>query len=99
MKPENETLPPTKELPLKELPPCRCRASQSGTWPAGAENQWLLVKPTDTDEKQPQLIEYECLSCNRRYRLRGNKLFEVARDGSEHAYMRQGRYGRWLSCR
>src|SRR5438874_10554610 len=98
MKTEKETLPPTKELPLKELPPCRCRASQGGNWPAG-ESQWLLVKPTEADEKEPQLIEYECLSCNRRYRVRGNKLFEVARDGSEHAYMRQGRYGRWLSCR
>ena len=31
--------------------------------------------------------------------LRDTKLYEVARDGTEHPYMRQGKYGRWLSCR
>jgi len=94
-----EPLPATKEIPLKQLPPCRCRASQSGNWPAGAENQWLVIKPSEADQKESQEIEYECLSCNRRYRLRDTKLYEVARDGSEHPYMRQGKYGRWLSCR
>jgi hypothetical protein len=31
--------------------------------------------------------------------LRGPKFYEVLADGSERAYMREGRYGRWLSCR
>jgi len=99
MKPSNEPLPTTREVPTKLLPPCRCGKAQSGNWPGGSENQWLLVKPGESEPKESQLIEYECLLCNRRYRLRGTKLYEVARDGSEHPYMRQGQYGRWLSCR
>jgi hypothetical protein len=58
-----------------------------------------LVKPEDAEPQDPPLIEYECLTCHRRYRLRGPKFYEVLADGSERAYMREGRYGRWLSCR
>ena len=93
------TPPATRELPVKELPSCRCGKQQSGNWPTEAENRWLLVKPTETEQKEPALIEYECLSCHRRYRVRGTKLYEVLPDGSERPYMRQGQYGRWLSCR
>ena len=39
------------------------------------------------------------LTCRRRYHLRATKLYEVLADGSERPYMREGRYGRWLSCR
>jgi hypothetical protein len=59
----------------------------------------MLVKPEDAESKEPPIIEYECLTCHRRYRLRGPKFYEVLADGIERAYMREGRYGRWLSCR
>jgi hypothetical protein len=63
-----------------------------------------VLRPNESEKKgtaqeETQLIEYECLSCNRRYRLRGAKFYEVLTDGSERPYMRQGQYGRWLSCR
>ncbi len=58
-----------------------------------------MVKPEESESKELSLVEYECLRCRRRYRLRGPKLCEVLPDGSERAYMREGRYGRWLSCR
>jgi len=94
------TAPPaTRELPMKELPPCRCGRQQSGNWPTEAQKRWLLIKPDETETKEPGPIEYECLSCHRRYRARGAKFYEVLSDGSERAYMRQGQYGRWLSCR
>ena len=93
------TPPATRELPVKELPSCLCGKQQSGNWPTEAENRWLLVKPAETEQAEPALIEYECLSCHRRYRVRGTKLYEVLPDGSERPYMRQGQYGRWLSCR
>ena len=101
---KSQTPPPTRELPARLLPPCRCGKTQTGNWPTGSENHWLLIKPKEGEPpevppKEAQLIEYECLSCNRRYRLRGPKLYEVLTDGSERAYMRQGQYGRWLSCR
>ena len=57
------------------------------------------MKPAEPEPNQPPLVEYECLTCQRRYRLRETKFFEVMSDGSERAYMREGRYGRWLSCR
>src|SRR5436309_15267257 len=104
MKSPNEPIEATREVPLKLLPACRCGKSQSSNWPRSAEAQWLLRKPGESeskapDQNEPQLIEYECLSCNRRYRLRGTKFYEVTPDGSERPYMRQGQYGRWLSCR
>ncbi len=89
----------TRELPIKQLPACRCGKQQSGNWPTEAENRWLLIKPGEAEQKEPGLVEYECLLCRRRYRARGNKLYEVLPDGTERAYMRQGQYGRWLSCR
>jgi hypothetical protein len=58
-----------------------------------------MVKPEEAEAPEPALVEYECLNCHRRYRLRGPKLYEVLADGAERAYMREGRYGRWLSCR
>jgi hypothetical protein len=58
-----------------------------------------VVKPEQAESKEPPVIEYECLTCRRRYRLRGPKLYEVLAEGLERAYMREGRYGRWLSCR
>jgi len=58
-----------------------------------------MIKPAEAEQKEPGLVEYECLSCHRRYRVRATKLYEVLADGSERAYMRQGQYGRWLSCR
>jgi hypothetical protein len=93
------TPPPTRELPIKDLPACRCGKQQSGNWPTEAQNRWLLVKAAEAEQKEPGLVEYECLSCRRRYRVRETRLFEVLPDGSERAYMRQGQYGRWLSCR
>jgi hypothetical protein len=90
---------PTREVPIKDLPPCRCGKQQSGNWPTEAQNRWLVVKPEEGDQKEAGLVEYECLSCRRRYRLRGTKFYEVLPDGAERAYMRQGQYGRWLSCR
>jgi len=104
MKTSPDPIPATREVPIKLLPPCRCGQSGSGKWPRGTEDRWLVLGPNDaekkeTEQKEAQLIEYECLSCRRRYRLRGAKLYEVLTDGSERPYMRQGRYGRWLSCR
>ncbi len=90
---------PTRELPIKDLPACRCGKQQSGNWPTQAQNRWLVVKPGEGEQAEAGLVEYECLSCHRRYRLRGTKFFEVLPDGAERAYMRQGQYGRWLSCR
>ena len=95
----NDPLPETREIAPRLLPACRCGQSQSGKWAGSAESKWLVIKPNESEPKDKQLIEYECLSCNRRYRLRGTKLYEVSRDGTEHPYMRQGQYGRWLSCR
>ena len=99
MKPSDAPLPATREVATRLLPPCRCGQSQSGNWPSRSGEGWLLVKPEDADPQEPPLIEYECLACRRRYRLRGPKLYEVLTDGSERPYMREGRYGRWLSCR
>jgi hypothetical protein len=96
---KNASLPATREIAIRLLPPCHCRQSPSGNWPSRPEESWLVVKPEESDSQEPSLIEYECLTCRRRYRLRGPKLFEVLADGSERAYMREGRYGRWLSCR
>jgi hypothetical protein len=92
---------PTRELPIKDLPACRCGKQQSGKWPTEAQDRWLMVKPDEAEQKdkEPGLVEYECLSCRRRYRLRGTKFYEVLPEGTERAYMRQGQYGRWLSCR
>lgn len=92
-------LPPTREIAARLLPGCRCGHSHSGNWPGRAGEDWLVVKPTEPAPGEPALIEYECLACRRRYRLRESKLFEVLPDGTERAYMREGRYGRWLSCR
>ncbi len=58
-----------------------------------------MVKPESAEANKPTLIEYECIACRRRYRLRDTKFLEVLADGSERPYMREGRYGRWLSCR
>ena len=93
------TPPATRELPIKDLPTCRCAKQQAGNWPTEAQNRWLLVKPDESEQKEKGLVEYECLSCHRHYRLREAKFYEVLPDGSERAYMREGRYGRWLSCR
>jgi hypothetical protein len=95
----NASLPATREIALRLLPQCHCRQSPSGEWAKRPEDNWLLVKPDEAEAKEPGQIEYECLACHRRYRLRGPKLYEVLPDGSERAYMREGRYGRWLSCR
>jgi hypothetical protein len=99
MKAPDAPLPATREIAIRLLPPCHCRQSPSGEWPSTAGEKWLLVKPAEGESKEPPIIEYECLSCQRRYRLRGSKLYEVLADGAERAYMREGRYGRWLSCR
>jgi hypothetical protein len=93
------SLPATREIAIRLLPRCHCRQTQPANWPNQAEENWLFVKPAEPDPNQPPLVEYECLTCRRRYRLRGTKLYEVMSDGSERAYMREGRYGRWLSCR
>jgi hypothetical protein len=99
MKTSDAPLAETREIATRLLPPCHCRQSPSGNWPAQAGEGWLLVKPDEAKPQDPPLVEYECLNCRRHYRLRGPKLFEVMPDGSERAYMREGRYGRWLSCR
>ena len=99
MKPSDDPLPATREIATRLLPHCHCHQSQPGNWPSEGGNNWLVVKPTESQPDQPPLIEYECLTCRRRYRLRGTKLCEVLTDGSERPYMREGRYGRWLSCR
>jgi hypothetical protein len=99
MNTQTSTPEPTRELPIKDLPACRCGKHESGSWPADAQHRWLMIKPDEGEQKEPGLVEYECLSCHRRYRLRGHKLYEVLADGTERAYMRQGQYGRWLSCR
>jgi len=99
MKASNSALPPTREIAVRLLPQCRCGRQQSGNWTGGTESHWLVVKPEATEQAEPALVEYECLSCKRRYRLRDAKLYEVLGDGSERAFMRQGQYGRWLSCR
>jgi len=96
--PEKQPLP-TRELPTNELPPCRCGRQQSGQWTGGSVSHWLMAKPEGSDQTEPGLIEYECLSCKRRYRLRGNRFLEVLASGSERPYMRLGQYGRWLSLR
>jgi hypothetical protein len=106
---KEQTLLPTRELPVRQLPACRCGNVQTGKWPMGPDNHWVVIKPQEAEQKesgqkepQPaeaQLIEYECALCGRRYRLRGTKLYEVTTEGAERAYMRQGQYGRWLSCR
>jgi hypothetical protein len=95
----NAPLTGTREIAIRLLPTCHCRQSPSGNWPSRAEENWLVVKPEAAEGSEPNLVEYECLSCHRRYRLRATKLYEVLADGSERAYMREGRYGRWLSCR
>lgn len=99
MKPSTAPLPATREVALRLLPACHCRQSPSGNWPSRSQDDWLLVKPEGADSAEPPVVEYECLHCRRRYRLRGSKLYEVMADGAERAYMREGRYGRWLSCR
>ena len=99
MNPSDAPIPATREVATRLLPPCHCRQSPSGNWPASAGDTWLLVKPAEAELKEPPIIEYECLTCHRRYRLRGPKFYEVLADGSERPYMREGRYGRWLSCR
>ena len=95
----NASVPATREIATRLLPPCHCRQSPSGNWPSRPEDGWLVVKPEQAESKEPPVIEYECLTCRRRYRLRGPKLYEVLAEGLERAYMREGRYGRWLSCR
>lgn len=93
------SLPATREIETRLLPACRCGHSHTGNWPGRAGEDWLLVKPTESKPDEPPLIEYECVACRRRYRLRGTKFHEVLPDGTERPYMREGRYGRWLSCR
>ena len=93
------SLSATREIATRLLPPCRCGHSHSGKWPDRAGADWLVVKPAEPAPQEPPLIEYECVACRRRYRLRETKLYEVLSDGTERAYMREGRYGRWLSCR
>lgn len=93
------SLPATREIAPRLLPACRCGHAQSGKWPDRAGEDWLVVKPAEPPPNEPALIEYECLACHRRYRLRGPKFQEVLPDGAERPYMREGRYGRWLSCR
>ena len=95
----NLSLPPTREIATRLLPRCHCHQSQPANWPSQAADNWLVVKPADSEPNQPPVIEYECLTCRRRYRLRGTKFCEVLTDGTERPYMREGRYGRWLSCR
>ena len=99
MKSSDAPVPPTREIAIRLLPACHCRQSPSGNWPSRSADEWLLVKPEETQEQEPPLIEYECLACRRRYRLRGTKFCEVLTNGTERPYMREGRYGRWLSCR
>ena len=99
MKTSDAPLPATREVAIRLLPLCHCRQSPSGNWPSRSEDGWLLVKPDGAEPQEPPLVEYECLTSHRRYRLRGPKFYEVLADGSERAYMREGRYGRWLSCR
>ena len=99
MKTSEAPPPATREIATRLLPACHCRQSPSGNWPTRASDDWIMVKPQDATAQEPPLIEYECLHCRRRYRLRGTKLCEVLTDGSERPYMREGRYGRWLSCR
>jgi hypothetical protein len=91
-------LPPTRDIATRLLPSCRCGHSQAGNWPNRAGQEWLVVKP-EPKENEPPLVEYECLACHRHYRLRGPRFLEVLPDDSERPYMREGRYGRWLSCR
>ena len=95
----NPSLPATREIATRLLPHCHCRQSQPANWPSQAGDNWLVVKPEEPEPNQPPLTEYECLTCHRRYRLRGTKFCEVLTDGSERPYMREGKYGRWLSCR
>ena len=100
----NPSLTATREIATRLLPACRCGHSQSGNWHSHGGEDWLVVKPQEAAAQEspppePNLVEYECLACHRRYRLRGQKFYEVLPDGSERAYMREGRYGRWLSCR
>jgi hypothetical protein len=95
----NSPLPATREIATRLLPHCHCRQSQPANWPSQAAESWLVIKPAEPEPNQPPLTEYECLTCHRRYRLRGTKFCEVLTDGSERPYMREGKYGRWLSCR
>ena len=99
MKASETALPSTREIATRLLPHCHCHELHPGNWPSQAGSNWLVVKEAESAPDQPPLIEYECLTCRRRYRLRGSKLFEVLTDGTERAYMREGRYGRWLTCR
>ena len=99
MTPPDASIPATREIETRLLPHCRCGQAPSGKWQNRPGEDWLEVKPEEPESKEPSLIEYECLNCRRRYRLRGTKFCEVLPDGSERAYMREGRYGRWLSCR
>jgi len=92
-------VPATREIAPRLLPHCHCQQAQAGSWPSQPGDKWLVVKPAEPAANEPPLIEYECLTCHRRYRLRGPKLYEVLANGAERAYMREGRYGRWLSCR
>ncbi len=98
MKTPSNELEPTREIPIKQLPQCHCGRQQTGNWTGGTESHWMIDKPEGPDQKEAGLIEYVCLSCNRRHRLRGKKLYEVLTDGTERAYMREGQYGRWFSC-
>ncbi len=95
----DSALPPTREIATRLLPACRCGHAQTGNWPSHGGEDWLVVKPAEAQPNEPPLVEYECLACHRRYRLRGPKFCEVLTDGAERPYMREGRYGRWLSCR
>ncbi len=99
MKPADKEPVPTRELPVAQLPHCRCGQHSRKNLTGGAEKLWLLEKPEGPDVKEKGLIEYECLACNRHYRLRGNRFCEVMTDGSERPYMRLGQYGRWLASR
>jgi hypothetical protein len=92
------SLSPTREIATRLLPACRCGHAHSGNWPGRPGEDWLVVKPSEPKPDEPPLVEYECVACRRRYRLRDTKLYEVLPDGAERAYMREGRYGRWLSC-
>ena len=76
MKPTDAPLPATREVATRLLPLCHCRQSPSGNWPSHSGEGWLLVKPEDAEPKDPPLIEYECLTCHRRYRLRGPKFYD-----------------------
>ncbi len=89
---------PTRELPIPQLPQCRCGKQQSGNWTGSSEMRWMMLKPEGEQQTEAGLVEYVCLSCNRHFRLRGNRFLEVLPDGAERPYMRLGQYNRWFSC-